>query len=166
MNLFFSSLFTFALVFSLFSVGHMSCPSQAPKKPLSAIDGKTEEKGRKCTTRGGADESRGRRSLWSGVTDSGKVYRAGAGPIRLLSPPHPVCGFQSVWNTRMSNMDMHAYLLTTKHPIIQKYLGENIVNYIYEELNKMAHTFFLDTNYQSKVWTPFFMYFLIYTLSM
>lgn len=58
MNLFFSSLFT--LAFSLFSVSHMPCPSRAPKKPLPATDGKTEEKGRKCATGGGTDESRGR----------------------------------------------------------------------------------------------------------
>lgn len=60
MNLFFSSLLTITLAFSLFSVSHMSCLSQAPKKPLPAIDGKTEEKGRECATGGGADESRGR----------------------------------------------------------------------------------------------------------
>lgn len=72
MNLFFYSLFTLTLTFSLFSVSHMSCPSRAPEKPLPAFDGKTEEKGRECTTGGGADESRGRWSLWSRVTHSGK----------------------------------------------------------------------------------------------
>lgn len=93
LNLFFSSWGTINLSFSLFSVTDMPRPCQSPKKPHPATDGKAEEKGRELAAGGGADESRGRWSLWSRVTDSGKVHRAGAGSLCLLSHPHPVCGF-------------------------------------------------------------------------
>lgn len=50
--------FTVIMSISLFSVNHLPCPPWASKKPLPATDGKTEEKGRMCAARGGADESR------------------------------------------------------------------------------------------------------------
>lgn len=63
MNLLYFSYFAITLAPSLFSVSHLPCPCRAPKKPLPAADGKTEEKGRECAAGGGADESRGSRYL-------------------------------------------------------------------------------------------------------
>lgn len=89
----FSGSFTVVMSSSFFSVNHTPCPLWALKQPLPATDGEVEKEGRMCAARGGTDESRRVRSLWSRAADTGEVHCVGAGPLCLLSPPHSICGF-------------------------------------------------------------------------